>query len=83
MIVNNIFDFVKKIDTTIYFDNIGSKSTFEGHWRLLRKYQPNGPLVNAEFYPGWFTHWQDPHSGQRDTQQVAESLRYYTWNNKL
>lgn len=27
---------------------------------MLRKYEPTGPLVNAEFYPGWFTHWHDP-----------------------
>lgn len=29
-------------------------------WEKLRKYQPKGPLVVAEFYPGWLTHWQEP-----------------------
>ncbi|KAI8435055.1 hypothetical protein MSG28_003470 [Choristoneura fumiferana] len=23
----------------------------------LRKYMPQGPLMNSEFYPGWLTHW--------------------------
>jgi beta-galactosidase len=32
---------------------------------MLRKYQPQGPLVNAEYYPGWLTHWQE------DMQRVA------------
>lgn len=40
-----------------------------------RKYQPNGPLVNAEYYPGWFTHWHDPSPGSADTNRVAETLR--------
>lgn len=53
----------------------GNKTTFESHWQLLRKYQPNGPLVNSEFYPGWFTHWQEP-PGKVDPAPVAESLRY-------
>ncbi|XP_032218849.2 beta-galactosidase isoform X2 [Nematostella vectensis] len=29
---------------------------------ILRKYQPNGPLVNSEFYPGWLDHWGEKHS---------------------
>lgn len=27
----------------------------------MRKYQPNGPLVNSEFYPGWLDHWAEGH----------------------
>lgn len=27
----------------------------------LRKYQPKGPLVNSEFYPGWLDHWAEGH----------------------
>lgn len=49
---------------------LGTKSDFDGHWQMLRKYQPNGPLVNAEFYPGWFTHWHDKVPGTRDANQV-------------
>lgn len=44
-------------------------------WRSLRKYQPNGPFVNAEYYPGWYTQWHDPRPGSADTYEVAEGLR--------
>ncbi|KAB7501273.1 Beta-galactosidase, partial [Armadillidium nasatum] len=27
-----------------------------------RLFEPNGPLVNSEFYPGWLDHWGAPHS---------------------
>ncbi|XP_065928818.1 beta-galactosidase isoform X2 [Magallana gigas] len=27
-----------------------------------RDYEPFGPLVNSEFYPGWLDHWGYPHS---------------------
>ena len=43
---------------------------------MLRKHQPNGPLVNAEYYPGWFTNWHDPQPGSGDTKKVTECLRY-------
>lgn len=58
-----------------FSNKTGTKADFDGHWQMLRKYQPNGPLVNAEFYPGWFTHWHDRIPGSRDAQQVADSLR--------
>lgn len=54
---------------------IDSESNIDGIWQLLRKFQPNGPLVNAEYYPGWFTQWHDPKPGSVDTNKVAESLR--------
>lgn len=54
----------------------GTKQKIEEQWKLLRKYQPDGPLVNSEFYPGWFTHWQEP-PGKVDPAPVAESLRFY------
>ncbi|XP_077978621.1 beta-galactosidase-like [Glandiceps talaboti] len=28
----------------------------------LRKFQPNGPLVNSEFYTGWLDHWGHAHA---------------------
>ncbi|XP_055904117.1 beta-galactosidase [Eupeodes corollae] len=43
-------------------------------WSTLRSVQPNGPLVNSEFYPGWLTHWQEPNE-RRDATAVAEALR--------
>lgn len=43
-------------------------------WSTLRSVQPNGPLVNSEFYPGWLTHWQEENQ-RRNASQVAEALR--------
>lgn len=43
-------------------------------WSLLRQVQPNGPLVNSEFYPGWLTHWQEKNQ-RRDADTVATTLK--------
>uniref|UniRef100_T1KEA4 Glycoside hydrolase 35 catalytic domain-containing protein n=2 Tax=Tetranychus urticae TaxID=32264 RepID=T1KEA4_TETUR len=32
----------------------------------LRSRQPNGPLVNSEYYTGWLDHWAEPHSVTSD-----------------
>lgn len=45
----------------------------ERYWKSLRKVQPKGPLVNAEFYPGWLTHWQEKMS-RTDVTSMVESL---------
>ncbi|KXJ68584.1 hypothetical protein RP20_CCG002599 [Aedes albopictus] len=42
---------------TLDFGAVGNP---DNYWQKLRKYQPKGPLVNAEFYPGWLTHWMEP-----------------------
>ncbi|XP_029200002.2 LOW QUALITY PROTEIN: beta-galactosidase-like [Acropora millepora] len=39
---------------------------------VLRKYQPNGPLVNSEFYPGWLDHW----GGKHQTRGAADVAKY-------
>ncbi|KAB7503455.1 Beta-galactosidase [Armadillidium nasatum] len=38
-----------------------------------RIFEPVGPLVNSEFYPGWLDHWGDPHS-TRSSESVADTL---------
>ncbi|XP_055604075.1 beta-galactosidase isoform X2 [Uranotaenia lowii] len=40
--------------------DFGTTNRPDRHWQKLREYQPRGPLVNAEFYPGWLTHWMEP-----------------------
>lgn len=40
--------------------DFGAVSDLSETWKKLRKIQPNGPLVNAEYYPGWLTHWNEP-----------------------
>lgn len=37
--------------------DFGQTTNVDKIWKLLRKVQPNGPLVNMEFYVGWLTHW--------------------------
>lgn len=46
----------------------------DGYWKIMRQYQPKGPLVAAEFYPGWLTHWQEPLS-RIPTQPIIDAMR--------
>ncbi|MEX6691010.1 beta-galactosidase [Danxiaibacter flavus] len=47
----------------------------EAAFKALREVQPNGPLMCAEYYPGWFDSWGRPHhSGE--TQKVVDELKW-------
>lgn len=37
----------------------GDNKTIDSFWGMLRNFEPKGPLMNAEYYPGWLTHWQE------------------------
>lgn len=50
------------------------KENVDKFWGSLRRYEPNGPLVNSEFYPGWLTHWQEQMS-RVETEPVLDTLR--------
>lgn len=52
--------------------NFGSRANkvFE----KLRKYQPEGPLMCAEFWNGWFDHWGEKHH-KRDPEDAAKALK--------
>lgn len=54
----------------------GTSQDIDGYWKDLRKYQPNGPLVNTEYYPGWLTHWQEQQMARSPIEPVVTSLRY-------
>jgi beta-galactosidase len=47
----------------------------EGAFKTLREYQKTGPLMNGEFYPGWFDAWGRPHANGA-TGQVLQELRF-------
>ena len=47
----------------------------DANFKRLREVQPNGPLVNSEFYTGWLTHWQEPNS-RRSASELAATLDY-------
>jgi beta-galactosidase len=45
------------------------------NFNKLREVQPNGPLVNTEFYTGWLTHWQEANA-RRGAADLAKTLEY-------
>lgn len=48
-------------------------NSIDNYWSTLRKYESRGPLMNAEYYPGWLTHWQE--DMQRvPTEPILKSL---------
>lgn len=59
---------------TINF-GVADNKTVDSFWNQLRVYQPTGPLVNSEFYPGWLTHWQEGLS-KVQPQPIVDAFRY-------
>ncbi|XP_017762867.1 PREDICTED: beta-galactosidase [Eufriesea mexicana] len=53
--------------------DFGTNTNVTKNFEIMRKYQPRGPLVNSEFYPGWLTHWQEPFQRVKAVA-VAETL---------
>lgn len=37
----------------------------------LKKYRPNGPFINSEYWAGWFDHWGSKHAHTNADAQVA------------
>ncbi|XP_014275355.1 beta-galactosidase [Halyomorpha halys] len=64
------------------FSTIDSNPTNDAMdmFRELRKIQPNGPLVNSEFYVGWISYWGKPLS-KRDTAPIVNSITSLMQNN--
>ena len=42
-----------------------------------RLFEPHGPLVNSEYYPGWLDHWGDPHSEVSTEVSIPKGLTHY------
>ncbi|XP_046292954.1 beta-galactosidase isoform X2 [Marmota monax] len=53
--------------------DFGTGSNVTADFQTQRKVEPNGPLVNSEFYTGWLDHWGQPHSTVK-TEVLASSL---------
>lgn len=51
--------------------NFGSNP--EKNFEFLRKYQPDGPLMCAEYWNGWFDHWGENHHS-RSPEDAAATL---------
>ncbi len=53
--------------------DFGATQEVEECFRVQRLFEPNGPLVNSEFYPGWLDHWGRPHE-KRPTNQIVNTF---------
>jgi beta-galactosidase len=48
-------------------------------FKTLRAFQSTGPLMNGEFYPGWFDSWGEPHRKGNSGQYLSD-LEYMLKN---
>ena len=48
-------------------------------FKALRRIHPTGPMMNGEFYPGWFDTWGSPHHLGKTPQYLAD-LEYMLTN---
>lgn len=49
---------IEGVYATVDFD---PSTDVQAAFAIQRKFSPHGPLVNSEFYPGWFDIWGTPH----------------------
>lgn len=42
--------------------DFGCGANVEQAFSTQRLFEPSGPLVNSEYYPGWLDHWQSQHA---------------------
>lgn len=63
---------IEGVFATVDF-GIASEEQVKRNFDQLRVFQPTGPLVNSEFYPGWLTVWQEPFN-RRSASEIAETL---------
>ncbi|KAI2809669.1 Beta-galactosidase-1-like protein [Blomia tropicalis] len=61
---------IPNVFSTVDFGAGGNASNSFG---ALRRTQPNGPLVNSEYYSGWLDHWGHPHS-MVSSKEVGKTL---------
>ncbi|GAB1867156.1 Beta-galactosidase [Camponotus japonicus] len=54
--------------------DFGTSVNVTNNFHSMRLYQPRGPLVNSEFYPGWLTHWGETFQRVK-TEAVTKTLR--------
>ncbi|XP_029678912.1 beta-galactosidase [Formica exsecta] len=53
--------------------DFGTSVNVTNNFQSMRLYQPRGPLVNSEFYPGWLTHWGETFQRVK-TEAVTKTL---------
>ena len=53
--------------------DFGPESDPEKCFAIQQLFEPGGPLVNSEYYPGWLDHWGEPHS-KKSKEIVSKTL---------
>ena len=53
--------------------DFGPSTDVSAAFATQRLFEPSGPLVNSEYYPGWLDHWGYPHS-TRSAADVVHTL---------
>ncbi|KAM5156809.1 beta-galactosidase [Mantella aurantiaca] len=61
---------IEGLYTTVDF---GPGTNVTAAFEVQRFSEPNGPLINSEFYTGWLDHWGEPHSVVA-TERVVKTL---------
>jgi len=51
--------------------NFGGNDNAQHEFEILKKYRPNGPFFNSEFWDGWFDHWGSKHAGSNQSKETA------------
>ena len=47
----------------------------EKAFTTLKKFRPNGPFINSEYWAGWFDHWGGPHA-HTNAEAQAKNLEW-------
>ncbi|GAU98931.1 hypothetical protein RvY_10003 [Ramazzottius varieornatus] len=62
------------VDDVLATCDFGAGGDVKESFKILRKYNPEGPLLNSEFYPGWIDHWGYEWNTV-DTQDVLDTIQ--------
>ncbi|XP_076035693.1 beta-galactosidase-like isoform X2 [Oratosquilla oratoria] len=62
-----------KIPGTYATVDFGAGGDVTKPFEAQRLFEPRGPLINSEFYPGWLDHWGAPHATV-ESSKVCKSL---------
>ncbi|KAI1304885.1 Beta-galactosidase [Halotydeus destructor] len=63
-----------KIDGVYATVDFSSSANVTSSFAVQRRVEPKGPLVNSEYYPGWFDLWSKPHQ-TLSTGRTVKTLR--------
>jgi beta-galactosidase len=53
---------------------VNDDTTVKKNFEIQQKYANGGPIVNSEFYPGWFTVWNYGNATLPTTQKVLDTM---------